>query len=216
MIFKKEIMIMELNKCLKESANLIYNKSKELCKNGIMDEDCFWYHSIWQYLRLFNMVSSPTWHDKFYSEELTNALIRGEEQNILICGTADYSLLAYVLYAIKTSNQTNVNIYVLDTCKTPLYCCKWFAEKENIKIKTINVDILNYNKNNYFDLIGTDAFLTRFERKKVPQLIDKWYELLKENGKIITTVRIHEKDELSKEQKIKLIENFKNKAENIL
>lgn len=203
---------MDLNNYLEESADLVYDKSKELCKHGIMDEDCFWYHSVWEYLRLFNMVSSPTWHDEFYKRELTNALLSSSGgTNILISGTADYSLLAYVIYSIKAINKNNVNIYVLDTCKTPLFACKWFAKKENFPIETINEDILKYQNDNYFDIICTDAFLTRFNKEIVPEVVNKWYELLKPNGRIITTVRIYE-SKTSKEEKDELIKKFKNEA----
>ena len=180
-----------INEFLKRSANIAYDKANELCKNGIVDTKCSWYHSVWQYLRLFNVSSSPTWHDKFYRKELLNTLKNKQEANILISGTADYSMLAYVIYAIEKSNVKKPHIYVLDTCNTPLYLCKWYADYKNVLITTINEDILKYNNNNFFDIICTDAFLTRFSKDMVSKVISKWSTLLKKNGKIITTIRAH-------------------------
>lgn len=176
---------------LKKSANIAYDVSNKLCKNGIVDTECLWYHSVWQYLRLLNVVSSPTWHDEFYNKELLNALNNKLEANILISGTADYSMLAYVIYAIEKSNVKKPHIYVLDTCNTPLYLCKWYAKNNNVVINTINQNIMLYENKNFYDIICTDAFLTRFSKDMVSKVISKWSTLLKKNGKIITTIRVH-------------------------
>ena len=100
----------ELKESLKESCNLIYDFANNHCKNGDGDDNCVWYHSIWQYYRMLNVVANPTWHNEF------------------------------------------------------------------------------------FDVICTDAFLTRFSDNDSNLVIDKWYKLLKKEGKIITTVRIHDSD----------------------
>jgi len=195
-----------INNYLKISANLMYDKANELCGNEIFDNDCAWYHSAWQYLRLLNVVSTPVWHDEFYTKELQNSLDSG--YNILISGTADYTMLVYVSEAIKKLNLKDTNIYVLDSCKSPLFCCKWYAEKTNIIINTVNEDILKYENEKFFDVICTDAFLTRFDKITVPKVIDKWRKLLKKDGKIITTVRIHDKNDLDSSNKEEAINHF--------
>ena len=197
-----------INNSLKISANLMYDKANELCENEIFDSNCTWYHSVWQYLRLLNVVSTPVWHDEFYTKELFESLDSG--YNILISGTADYSMLVYVAEAIKKLNLRDTKIYVLDSCKTPLYCCKWYAEKNNLIINTVNENILKYEKNNFFDVICTDAFLTRFDKKIVPEVIEKWRNLLKNDGKIITTVRIHDKNDSDSSNKEETINHFIN------
>lgn len=201
-----------INNSLKISSNLIYDKAHELCKNGIMDVECCWYHSIWQYLRLLNVVSSPTWHDEFYSKELNESFKDKERINILISGTADYSILIYITEIIKKLNIKDINIYVLDSCKTPLYCCQWYADRNNIIIHTINEDILKYNNYNFFDVICTDAFLTRFSKTEASKVIINWEKLLKTNGKIITTIRIHEDNELYVSEYKQEIKDFVTKV----
>lgn len=182
----------KLKESLKESCNLIHDFANNHCKNGIVDDNCVWYHSIWQYLRMLNVVSSPTWHNEFYITQFSKAFNK-DNCNILISGTADYSILAYVLEILK-ENKVKSNIYVLDTCKTPLFACKWYANNEDVEINCINEDILKYNNNEFFDVICTDAFLTRFSDNDSNLVIDKWYNLLKKEGKVITTVRIHDSD----------------------
>ena len=51
---------------------------------------------------------------------------------------------------------------------------------------------------NYFDLIITDAFLTRFPDDDRLQVLRKWNSLLREDGKIITTIRIEKSDDATK------------------
>lgn len=197
---------------LKISANNMYDKAHQLCKNGIVGKDCSWYHATWQYLRLLNVVSSPTWHDSFYTNEITSALKNKKQPNVLISGTADYTMLAYVIECIKKLDINDSKIYVLDTCNTPLYFCKWYAEKNKYTINTINDDILKYKNENFFDIICTDAFLTRFNKTIVPKVIDKWKTLLKINGKIITTIRIHDNNDLNHAEEDEAILKFCDKV----
>lgn len=201
---------LKLDVALKESANLIYEIANSHCKNGIMDENCTWYHSIWQYLRMLDVVSSPSWHHNFYIDRLSQAIDNNKNNNILISGTADYSVLAYIIGCVKLKN-AKANIYVLDTCKTPLETCKWFAKKENIQINCINESILDYVNDNFFDIICTDAFLTRFSKRDAQLVVDKWYGLLNTGGKVITTIRVHNKKDYNFSSKI---DNFINKVKN--
>ena len=203
---------LDLNEPLKESADIVCNFAKELCGHGVMADDCKWYHSVWQYLRLMNMVSTPTWHNDFYKHNLIEAIQNKNTVNILISGTADYSMLAYVIDAIKTVGCT-ANIDVVDTCKTPLFACEWYAKRENVKINTFNQDILKHNKNGFYDVICTDAFLTRFSPQDAQKVVQKWNHYLKTDGCVVTTVRIYEsKKTTSLNLQQKYVEEFTKRA----
>jgi SAM-dependent methyltransferase len=161
-----------------------------LCKGDhVSPEDCSWYHSIWQYLRIFDMVSTPTWHSKFYIDTLSELSKKKEYKRILISGTADYSMLAHVLWGYRNGLQPP-EVTVVDLCETPLFLCKWYAKLVNKHIQTAASDILNFKDSKPFDLIVTDAFLTRFSDKDRLRVVDCWYNLLRSGGKVITTVRI--------------------------
>jgi hypothetical protein len=91
-----------------------------LCRGSCMSkEDCSWYHAAWQFLRLFDMVSTPTWHADFYLEALHLCAISGKFPRVLVCGAADYSMLAHVLWAYKQVG-TTCSVSVIDQCETPL------------------------------------------------------------------------------------------------
>lgn len=183
----------ELKEPLSASADYCYHIAKrEYTKDYVDSESCAWYHSIWQYLRLLDMVSSPEWHADFYISNFIKILEQNVFPRILISGTADYSMLAYIIYCCQIT-RNKADIYVIDLCNTPLNMCNWYAQRENINITVINDDILKHNFGDIkFDLICTDAFLTRFTEPNVYNIISTWKKLLKPNGNIVTTVRVRE------------------------
>ncbi len=55
-----------------QTAPLMDLLSSAVCGGSyVEDGDCSWYHGVWQYLRILDMVSTPTWHPRFYVPELT-------------------------------------------------------------------------------------------------------------------------------------------------
>ena len=208
----KSETFLDLEEPIEESADLISDKAKELCGHGIMGEDCTWYHSVWQYLRLMNLVSTPAWHDEFYQQAFYEAFKKKNECKVLVSGTADYSILAYILYVAKQA-KCNVAVDVLDTCKTPLFACEWFAKREGVKINTINKSIFDYSPSKKYDVVCSDAFLTRFKKAEAKEVIEKWKSLLRIGGQIITTVRVYDSSsKLSKEEKEMKVNEFVEKA----
>ena len=178
-------------KFLLDSAQYMEFVSKTACSGDYVSKrSCEWYHGSWQYLRILDMVSSPTWHSNFYTSEINKALKNKAPLNILISGTADYSMLA-MLHLSLNENISHCNITILDLCKTPLIMCKWYADKSGLTITTIQNDILSL-KHCQYDLIITDAFLTRFKTTGKKLVLKKWWELLSERGRVITTIRLAE------------------------
>lgn len=183
-----------------ESCDQMFNDAKNYCKNSYVGQySCEWYHSAWQYLRIVDKVSSPTWHFNFYYEQLSDLL--SSSKKILISGTADYTLLA-LIYFIAKKKEVMPLIWVNDICSTPISVCRRFAEINNFELKIIQGDIRVISIEKYFDLIITDAFLTRFSFSEKEAIVAKWSSLLKDNGRIITTGRIEESIEHNERIKI--------------
>jgi hypothetical protein len=206
-----------LSEPLAQSADMMATIAKMSCsKHLYAGGTCAWYHSIWQYLRLFDLVSSPAWHADFFSKALDEALSRLAEAatpdrhpRVLITGTADYSMLAYVL---RSAERTGValDVTVMDQCRTPLIACQWYARLRDIlpnaapsasRVDIWERDIFEFLDEKagpegeaQFDVIATDAFLTRFKPKKAAQITRIWNRLLALGGSLITTTRIHPLD----------------------
>jgi SAM-dependent methyltransferase len=165
-------------------ANLL---STYLCKGDhIHTESCHWYHQVWQYLRIMDLVSTPTWHSRFYLAELPNRTENSSK--ILISGTADYSILAYVIRSFHDLPKPSIT--VLDMCETPLHLCRWYGSQHGIQVNPLHRSIFDLDTYNTFDLITTDAFLTRFPIDDRLRVLRKWFAALVKGGKVVTTVRV--------------------------
>lgn len=188
--------MLRLSDPLLESADLIHSASQLSCTGDHVDElSCSWYHGVWQYLRLFNMVSSPRWHPEFYFGALQKQLGEAGGRRVLITGTADYGTLAFVLAAAE-QHRDDLDIHVIDKCPTPLFACRWYAKRMGVEIKLHPMDLLEGKTEDCpfdkpFDVIVTDAFLTRFAPEKSAKVLRRWAGMLRPGGTVITTVRLH-------------------------
>ena len=186
---------LDLEEPLVLTADLLHGVAPVLCTSDHIDKSgCHWYHGTWQYLRLLQLVSTPTWHHEFYRAELANALTQCDSANALITGTADYSMLAYLAEAARQA-ETRTCFHVLDQCATPLFACRWYAKRADIDIVAHEEDIFHFepgSDNAGFDILCTDAFLTRFTGVTPKKVLEKWFNLLKPGGRLVTTVRVHQ------------------------
>ncbi|WP_420115984.1 class I SAM-dependent methyltransferase [Micromonospora sp.] len=193
----------ELTRWILRSASMLYAMAPMSCTASHFDrKSCVWYHSAWQYLRLFDMVSSPNWHATFYATQLVEA-VRGGARRILISGAADYTMLAFVLDAARAMTgrlPDDLDVHALDLCETPLLACRWYAAQVGAEVTVHRRDITRPDQvdelaDDGFDLVVTDAFLTRFDRRAVDTVLQSWSRLLRPGGRVITTVRLHPENE---------------------
>jgi len=200
----------DLTDVMLESAQMLHTLARMSCTGSqyIDARDCLWYHGPWQYLRLFDMVSSPSWHAEFYADELRKQFSAGARR-VLISGAADYTTLAFVLDAARAvfgaALPKALGIHVLDMCQTPLLACKWYAGRLGLRdrVHLHHADITDgffatYTgnaENSRFDLIVADAFLTRFDAVTARRVAHAWGGLLTPDGIVLTTVRLHPRND---------------------
>jgi len=184
------------------SAPLARTWSRTLCT------DCGWYHGLWQYLRLFDIASTPPRHAAFYREAL-GALSAAGHRRVLIAGSADYAMLALVLWACGKT----VDVTALDRCETPLALCRWYADRTGATIATTRADLMRDGGapepafalrataglpaealakagEGRFDAICTHSLLGRFAPAERPVLAASLRRRLREGGKLVTVNRI--------------------------
>lgn len=184
---------LNLEEPLVHTARLMDLLSDAVCNRSyISADDCSWYHGVWQYLRIFDLVSTPTWHPDFYTPQLKSFASGVQDRaKILISGTADYSTLAHVIHAFELVNK-EFDVIIVDLCQTPLIICQWYARSRGYKIATIQDSLTSFKGEDFtYDAIVTDAFLTRFPQEEHAKIIERWFQLLKPGGYVFTTVRIH-------------------------
>lgn len=212
----------EVTKLMLRSADNMKSLARRHCRGSYLTGNkasCEWYHASWQYLRILGLVSTPDWHDEFYTKSFSDAFNSGA-RDVLICGMADYAIIDHLARAIPDVMVNNVVISVLDICWTPIEICRWFdrwyEEKKGVHLnmRYNQRDALNTDYHDEtFDMITTDAFLTRFDENEREKLVMEWYRILKPGGQIVTTARLsnsssHTKIMATEEE----IDSFVNRA----
>jgi serine/threonine protein kinase/SAM-dependent methyltransferase len=178
---------------LSDSAPVMKGLADRLCKGSYLDHgSCVWYHGSWQYLRLLDLVSTPDWHNDFYRGSISRLFAGRKQISILISGLADYGMLSHVLDGCRAA-RTEPRILVIDSCETPLEICEYYVQKHpsSPKIETKKADVISFRfPHEHFDLIVTDAFLTRFTISDRATVVSNWKQALRPKGAILTTIRI--------------------------
>lgn len=186
-------------KLLLRSADYMRREAKRHCHGSYLtggNGSCAWYHRSWQYLRMLGLVSTPGWHSDFYMRCFHEAFESGVRE-VLISGTADYAIVDHLARSVPPDILQEITFTVLDVCWTPISSCRWYDQwyEENtgkrLNLRVTQRDALDSRfEDEVFDMITTDAFLTRFSETQRKQLVSEWRRILKPGGRIVTTARL--------------------------
>jgi SAM-dependent methyltransferase len=189
----------EETELLVRSADDMRGYAREYCHGSYLttgESSCEWYHGSWQYLRMLGLVSTPDWHAGFYARSFQE-VTSGELRDVLVSGTADYAMLHHLAKAIPRDQLQRVIITILDACPTPLQVCRWYArhfENEfglHLNLRYNQRDALETGyQDEAFDMITSDAFVTRLQDADQKRLVAEWHRILKPGGRIVTTIRL--------------------------
>jgi SAM-dependent methyltransferase len=176
--------------------------------NALGKPDCSSYHVPWQHLRLCRVVSEPSWHGAFYAREFREwscceRVADTPRPRVLITGLADYAMLYWVAQSLPNDVRQRCEFHVLDICNTPLDGCRWLQGRLEQCSPPLEIDVHLHHEDIFatglppgsFDLITSDAFLTRFatiEEKR--RVIAQWSRLLRPGGRIVTTARVRHRE----------------------
>ena len=193
---------------LEESAVELIDRGK--CTIGASqkpDGDCSAYHTSWQPLRLGDAVSTPRWHASFYTRHFRQWSSAAHDRetdeplSVLITGLADYGMLYWVAQSIAPPVRARCRFDVLDICQTPLDSCRWLRDRlkrcdppMTLQVEGLRRDVFrNKLPDASYDLITSDAFLTRFAGDDPKRtLMEEWMRLLRPGGMLVTTARVRE------------------------
>jgi hypothetical protein len=166
-------------------------------------ESCAWYHGSWHLLRACGVVVTPAWHERFFArgirESAAACIAEKGKAAILISGLADYGMLYHVVAAMGPRLIEQCEIDLLDLCEVPLRMGCWLQERLRRSPAELRVPLRNLLSRNIldgtlpaagYDLIVSDAFITRFE--KLPdkrQVVEEWLRLLAPGGRVVTTIK---------------------------
>lgn len=108
-------------------------------------------------------------------------------RNCLVLGTNDFSMPSLLSKIISSK------IDIGDICKTPLQLCELHSQKFKLGWRTFHIDAVSPEMtNDKYDLIVTDAFLSRFDSTQKMIVLENIKKSLRTNGCFVTTIRIEE------------------------
>lgn len=149
--------------------------------------DCRAYHSVWGFLRMFGNLKAVSVDHEFLLTALEQT-IRSGARRVLISGSADHGILAYVLHAFDKVGAAP-DVVVIDVCPTPLEICADYASAVGHKITTKCVNALNFEAEP-FDLVVAHNFLNFFSTEDREVLVRRWFDILKPQGSVVSVSTI--------------------------
>jgi hypothetical protein len=180
----------ELCEPLFESAPIAHATARRLCRpDGHPEGGCAWYHGSWQYFRALGIVTAPTVHARALLGALRELAGGGAHPRVLVSGAADYSLLAHAIHAYR-AERAQIQAAVVDLCETPCYLSRWYGERVGATVATRCSDILEHRAETPYDVVYTHGFLGNFDAATRPTLLERWRDLLRPGGRVVTVQRI--------------------------
>ncbi len=174
-----------------DSLPLMITAARRLCRNQDSPEDsCFAYHTLWPYLRRVRLRQGAWGRSRHYVASF-RALARSGLAKVLIYGCADYSLLAHILFAYR-AEKVEPRVTVLDLCESPLLINRWYADRHHTELATVASCVADNEGDSSFDVITTDNFLSQFPPQERSRILDRWRQLLRPGGRVITSQHIYE------------------------
>ncbi len=172
---------------LELSAPMAWRLAPSLCshRDPATGQQCDWYHGLWQFLKLLEVVEGFGPQARFFRDAFDTVDGSADGPRVLVAGAADYVMLAYVLSAFRARG-VEPRVAVVDWCRTPLELNRWYAQRVGATVELHCCDLLEYRDDRPFDAICTHALLGRFSPADRPRLADRWHSLLRPGGKVIT------------------------------
>src|SRR5688572_12851833 len=128
---------MEPPEPLADSAPIAWHAAERLCPRAADTADtCFWYHRVWQYLRLLDVISSTRTNSGFMLRTFAEYARRGTHPRCIVTCTADYSMLAHLASAYA-GERASLEPTVMDRCPTSLLLNQWYADRHRLALTTV-------------------------------------------------------------------------------
>ena len=171
---------------LEDSAPVAWALAPQSCAGDPASPDsCLWYHRIWQYLRLLDIITSIRTNTPFLLATLER--LAPTHPRVLISGSADYAMLAHLRHAFGSRP---LDVTMLDLCPTSVAMNRWYAERFGMTLTPITGNALAVQAERPFDLICTHNFVGRFDTERRQQLVNRWHAVLRPGGVVVTTQRV--------------------------
>ncbi|NNF23415.1 MAG: class I SAM-dependent methyltransferase [Rhodobacteraceae bacterium] len=148
---------------------------------------CQDYHRAWGFLRLYGTLPAVGRDHEILLSTLRSE-IRGGRRNVLVSGSADAGILAYVLESLRSEDATG-RVAVVDRCPTPLAVNTWYAAQIGWPIETWCGSVQDYCGRG-FELVVAHNFLNSIAPGDRPSICQSWHDALKPGGRVAMITQI--------------------------
>jgi SAM-dependent methyltransferase len=177
-----------LEEPLFEAASAAMRLAPKLCP-GLDGYNCSAYHRVWPHLRILGLAADPNRHRSFFDGALGSVANAGGFDRVLVSGAADQGMLARVASAYAAA-ATPFEATVVDVCRTPIALVAAYAHRRGIAARMVVADVREFTADRPFDVVCTHSLLPRLPGPERPRLVERWAELLRPGGKLVTVTRI--------------------------
>jgi len=155
---------------------------------------CAWYHGPRLYLRALGVLTGARRDSAFLLDAIGARAAVADAGRVLVPGAADTGILAHVVAAYAAAGRAP-RVTVVDRCGTPLATNAWYAGATGVQATTTIADVLEYRSPEPFDLIAAHSFFSHVADADRPRLVQRWYDLLRPGGALVTVHGIYATDD---------------------
>lgn len=155
--------------------------------SALCGPNCKAYHRAWGYLRLYGALPAVGRDHAVMLEGLRAEFKRGA-RDVLISGSADAGILAYVIAAMQAERITG-RVAVIDLCPTPLAICTWYGAQVGMPVETWCGYAQDYAGTG-FDLVVSHNFLQSIPPPERPAVTRAWHNALRVGGRAFAIANI--------------------------
>lgn len=174
---------------LADTAPLAWRFAPRYCyRDEATQHTCAPYHRIWQYLRLLGVITSVRTNGPHYTANVARLTAGREQPRVLVYGGADYGVMAHVAAGFAGTGRTP-EFTVLDRCRTSLFLHRWYGRAAGLPVRLARLDALDDLDAGPFDLICNHSFIHYVPVESRPELMRRWWRLLRPGGSVLTVTR---------------------------
>jgi SAM-dependent methyltransferase len=144
-------------------------------------ESCRNYHAMWPYRRIARSVGAAAAGAQAVEATLAESFGAGRRR-VLVAGAADSGLLALTA---RAGAAYDVDIVVLDRCRTPLEACRQFSERWSLRAEVQHADLTRFEAPASFDIVLAHSVLMFIAPAQRVDVLARLRRALRPNGRLV-------------------------------
>jgi SAM-dependent methyltransferase len=144
-------------------------------------DSCRNFHALWPYRRVTRMVGAAEAGRSAVETTLADLLGAGR-RSVLIAGAADTGQLAMIA---RAGAGHDLDIVVIDRCRTPLELCRRFADRWSLRVETVQQDLTALAIERRFDIVLAHSLLQFIPAKRRVDFLARVSRSLRPDGRLL-------------------------------